>query len=261
MAPRVPRSHLSIVLVLVGVTFAALYLEHGILAPFAVDRSPEDEVRYWEEHVARNDRYAGSRLRLGLAYQNVGRLLEAQRELEAAHALDPDWEGAAIATYGLLVQLGQPERALRRLERFTTDHPRCSVCWQNLASEYLARERLDDAARAAEALLASRLVDHSGMYDATDLKLEAYLMAGRVYAARGEHDRALGLFRRAVRKGPRDLRGYALEAESLIATGGFDAALAVLERAEARVESMDPRQRRRIERLRRRAQRAGTAAR
>jgi tetratricopeptide (TPR) repeat protein len=261
MAPRVPESHLSIVLVLLIVTSAALYLEHGILTPIARDRSPEDEVRYWEEHVARNDHYAASRLRLGLAYEQVGRLADAQREVEKAHALDPDWEGAAIATYGVLVRRGQGERAFEGLERFTADHPGCSVCWQNLAAEYLGRKRLDDAKRAAEALLASRLVDHSGMYDVTDLKLEAYVMAGRVFAARGEHDRAIELFRRATRKNPRDVRGYVLESECLIAEGDYDAALAVLARAEERAESLDERQRRRITRLRRRARQARTAAR
>ena len=238
-----------------GLILLASFIEQWVLAPRVAARLPSDEVTYWEQHVERNSEYPASRVRLGLAYQGVRRLDEAQRAYEAALALDPDSEAATIGRYGILQRKSERELALADLEVYARDHPRCAVCWHNLAAAYLDLERLDEAEAAAEALLASGLTVTSGMYSATNLHFEAFVMAGRVYAARGDHARAIVLFRDAIRREPRDVRGYVHEAKSLVASARPGAASAALDEAEARLAPGDVRMRRAIEQLRQRAHR------
>jgi tetratricopeptide (TPR) repeat protein len=239
-----------------GLILVGFLVELLVLGPRVAARPPADEVRYWEAHVARNQSYPASRVRLGLAYQEVARLDDAQRAYEAALALDPDQEAATIGRYGILDRKHERDRALADLEAFARDHPRCAVCWHNLAAAYLEQGRLDAAAAAAESLLASGLTLTSGMYDATDLHAEAYLMAGRVYAARGEHARAIALFRDAIAREPRDVRGHLNLARSLIASGEAEAATAALDHAEARLAPGDAARRAEIARLRGMAERS-----
>ena len=237
-----------------GLILLAFVIEQWILTPRVAARLPSDEVTYWEQHVERNSEYAASRIRLGLAYQMVQRLTEAQRAYEAALALDPDSEAATIGRYGIQRRQSERDLALAGLEEFARDHPRCAVCWQNLAAAYLEKGRLDEAEAAAEALLASGLIVTAGMYRATNLHFEAFLMAGRVYAARGDHERALGLFRDAIGHGPRDPRGHLHEAKSLLASARAAEASAALDEAEARLGPGSVRMRREIQRLRQSAQ-------
>jgi tetratricopeptide (TPR) repeat protein len=246
--PGGPRA--ATLLAFPGLILLAFFIELWILSPRVAARSPADEVAYWERHVERNSEYAASRVRLGLAYQGVQRLDDAQRAYEAALALDPDSEAATLGRYGILARKNEQERALADLEDYARDHPRCAVCWHNLAAAYLAAGRLDEAEAAAEALLSSGLTITSGMYDATDLHFEAFVMAGRVYAARGEHERALELFGDAIRRAPRDPRGHFHQAKSLLASAQPVAASAALDEAEARLAPGNVRMRRQIEGLR-----------
>jgi tetratricopeptide (TPR) repeat protein len=245
----------AILLAFPGLILAGFVAERTLLAARVAARSPADEVRYWEEHVARSGGYAASQVRLGLAYQAVARLDDAQRAYETALAMDPDQESAAIGRYGILERKRERDAALAGLEAYARDHPRCAVCWHNLAAAYLERGRLDAAAAAAESLLASGLTVTSGMYSATNLHFEAFLMAGRVYAARGDHPRAIGLLRDAIAREPGDVRGHLNLARSLLASGDVDAASAALDDAQARLAPDDAARRGEIARLREQAQR------
>jgi tetratricopeptide (TPR) repeat protein len=236
-----------------GLILTGFLLEQLVLGPRVAARAPADAVRYWESHVARNETNAASRVRLGLAYQAVARLDDAQRAYEAALALDPDQEAAAIGRYGILDRKRERDRAVADLEAFARGHPRCAVCWHNLAAVHLEQGRLDAAAAAAESLLASGLTVSSGMYDATDLHAEAYLMAGRVYAARADHARATSLFRAAIARDPGDVRGHLNLARSLLASGDAPAASAALDEAQARIAPGDAARQAEIARLRQRA--------
>ncbi len=256
MARLLQDRRVTTLLAFPGLILLAFFVEQWILTPRVAARPPSDEVSYWEQHVERNSEYAASRIRLGLAYQGVRRLSEAQHAFEAALALDPDSEAATIGRYGIQRRQSERDLALVDLEEFAQGHPRCAVCWQNLAAAYLEEERLDEAETAAEALLASGLIVTAGMYSATNLHFEAFLMAGRVYAARGDHDRALVLFRDAIGHEPRDARGHVQEAKSLLASARPAQAAAALAEAEARLAPGDVRTRRDIERLRQKAERA-----
>jgi tetratricopeptide (TPR) repeat protein len=246
-------NRILILLLFPGLILLGFVLEVEVLDPSVAHRSPADEVAYWEAHVARNRDYPSSRVRLGIAYQKVNRLDDALKSFEAALGLDPDSEPAAIGRYGVLVQKGDREQALSGLVAYTDGHPDCVACWHDLAGEYLRQGRLDDAERAARTLLASHLMVTSGMYSATDLHYEALVIAGRIYAARGEHERAIELFRDATRRDPDNVRGYILQAKSFVASKHPDQARTVLAQAERVLEPGDSASREEVARLRAKA--------
>jgi tetratricopeptide (TPR) repeat protein len=238
-----------------GLILLGFLLESFVLGPAAARRSPAEEVAYWEAHVSRNADFPSSRVRLGIAYQKVRRLDEALVAYDAALSLDPDSESGAIGRYSVLVQLGRREPALASLAVYTERHPTCAACWHNLAAEYLQQGRLDEAEWAAQTLLAHDLTVTSGMYGATDLHFEALVIAGRIHAARREHDRAILLFREAVKREPDNVRGYILQAKSFVATRQPDAALAALATAQTLLGPGDASAREEVARLRAKASR------
>jgi len=260
MTDAAKNSYVRSLVLLVSLVFLFFFLERWVFAPVMEARLPEDNVKYWEEHARRNSGYPPSRIRLALAYTEVERLDEALHEFEAALKLQPHLDGAAIGRYGVTVAKGEKERALTALASYAQEHPGCGVCWQNLAFEYLDLGRLDAAATAVDALLASSFDVESGMYSVGNLRFEAGLIAGRVYAARGEHQRAIAHYSDAIREDPSDLRGYVLQAESLLASAQPNKALAVLDEARGRLETAEnDRMQRRIQRLQAQARRAGTS--
>ncbi|HIF94902.1 MAG: tetratricopeptide repeat protein [Myxococcales bacterium] len=239
-------------IVFVGLCILAGFAEKRVLIPFAESRSPADEVMYWARHVERNPETAASHLRAGLAYANAGQLEEANDAFSQALILDPSYDAAAVGRYGVDVQKGGRDRALAKLDRYARDNPGCGVCWQNLAAEYLRLQKLRAAQSAVQHLLASDLSLDAGMYSVENMEVEALVLAGRVYAARGDRPRAIGYFRDAIEREPGDLRAYILQAKNLLAKQEPGRALIVLDAAEAHA-SESPRIQREIERLRRRA--------
>jgi len=223
-------------------------IEKYLLVPYAADRAPADEVDYWEKHVERNSGTPASRLRLGLAYSKAGQLEEAEKSFAAALALEPDYDAAAIGSYGVVVRQGGRARAIEALDRYARAHPDCSVCWQNLAVEYLSQKKLRAAEAAVEFLLVSDFSVDAKMYGVRDMEVEASILAGRVAAARGDRRRAIEFFRAAILRDPSDLRGYILQAKNLLAGDDPGSALAILEQARARSEG-DTRSQHEIERL------------
>lgn len=236
----------------VGLVLLATFAERRILVPYALDRPPVDEVEYWEKHVERNERNAASRLRLGLAYAKVGQLDPADDSFSTALALKSDYDAAAIGRYGVVVRKHEPARALAELDDYARSHPSCAVCWQNLAAEYLSQKNLRAAEEAVLALLASDFSIDSKMYSVENMEVEASVLAGRVYAARGDYPRAIDFFRDSIARDPTDVRAYILQAKSLLASHEPGSARAVLEEASKRTDANE-RHQREIERLIRRA--------
>jgi tetratricopeptide (TPR) repeat protein len=232
--------------------FVVVEVEEHVLVPYAAGRPPSDEVHYWRKHVERNEGTSASQMRLGLAYSKAGQLQHAENSFAAALALEPSYDAAAIGSYGVVVRQGERGRAIDALDRYARSHAECSVCWQNLAVEYLGQKDLRAAAAAIEALLASDFSVDAKMYGVRDMEVEASILAGRVSAARGDHRRAVEFFRAAILKDPRDLRSYILLAKNLLAGDDPTSALAVLEQARARSDG-DDRSEREVERLIRRA--------
>jgi predicted Zn-dependent protease len=236
----------------IGVVVAIGFLEQRVLVPFADSQDPAKEVVYWEEHVERNEATAESRLRLGLARAKAGQLDAAEESFRTALKLMPDYHAAAIGLYGVAVRKDDQDRPLAELDRYARENPDCVVCWQNLAAAYLELRRLREAETAVVALLASDFSVDSKMYSVDNMAVEAAVLAGRVYAARGDTARAIGFFRDAIIEEPGDLRAYILQAKNLLADRQPEAALAVLEAAAPRTAG-NPRMQKEIERLTRRA--------
>ncbi len=222
-----------------ALAFLVALVEQRVLIPLALDRAPADEVHYWQEHVERNEATSASHLRLGVAYSKTGQFREAERSFATALALEPDYDAAAIGLYGVVVGQGDRARAIEQLDRYAQAHRGCAACWQNLAVEYLGQKKLRAAKVAVEALLASDFSADSRMYGVDDMEVEASILAGRVYAARGDHRRAIGFFRAAILKDQRDLRAYILQAKNLLAIDDRGSALAVLEEALSRSDGDD----------------------
>lgn len=235
----------------VGFVLSLILAEQWLMIPFALERSPEDEVRYWQAHVARNEATAASQLRLGIAYAKNHQLGPAESSFSAALDLQPNYHAAAIGRYGVVARK-EKERALVDLDDYARAHPSCALCWQNLAADYLNLRKLRAAEAAVEALLASDLSVESKMYNVENIAVEALVLAGRVYAARGDRLRAIEVFREAIQKDPSEVRAYILQAKNLLASKDPEAALAVLKEASRRADQ-DQRMRREIDRLRQRA--------
>jgi tetratricopeptide (TPR) repeat protein len=226
---------LRMLLLFPGLILLGLWVEKTLLSPRAAARAPQDEVRYWQRHAESNPSFAPAQVRLALAYQRASDWPRAAQAYAAALALDADSEEAAVGRSDVLRREGRRDEAVARLEEFTREHPACVVCLQNLAAEYLDLGRIEPARRAVERLLASDLTLGEGMYGATDLRFEAWLLAGRVYAAAGDHARALELFREATRRDPADLRGHLFQARSQLASGQREEARSALAEAQARL--------------------------
>jgi tetratricopeptide (TPR) repeat protein len=229
------------------------FAERRVLIPFVESRTPASEAMYWAKHVQRNPETAASHLRAGLAYSKAGRLEEASDAFAQALVLDPSYDAAAVGRYGVDVQEGERDRALTELGRYARDNPECGVCWQNLVAEYLRLQRLRAAENAVQHLLVSDLSVDSRMYSVENMGVEALVLAGRVYAARGDRPRAIGFFRDAIEREPGDLRAYILQAKNLLANQEPGRALSVLDAAEVHAASGSPRIQQEIARLRRRA--------
>lgn len=236
-----------------GSMLLAFWLETGVLARQVAERGPQEDVAYWEAHVERNPDYVASRVRLGVAYQQVGRSDDAEAAYRRALELDGDWDAAALALYGVESAKGEREAARTRLEAYARTHPRCAVCWHSLALEYLDLERLEDAALAVEALLASGLTMTTGVYDTEDLRYEAFVLSGRVHSTRGEFDEGIADFREALARDVPDARAHIGLARSLLARSKPDEALVVLDQAELLFPRGDGRTGGQLEATRRRA--------
>jgi tetratricopeptide (TPR) repeat protein len=226
--------------------------ERRVMVPFVLDRPAVDDVTYWQAHVDRNGMTAASHLRLGIAYAKNGQLDRAEASFTAALDLQPNYDAAAIGRYGVVARRHEGERALVDLEDYARANSLCAVCWQNLAADYLNLRKLGAAEAAVEALLASDFSVESKMYNVENMEVEASILAGRVYAARGDRLRAIEFFREAIEKDPNEVRAYILQAKNLLANQDPEAALAVLKDATRRADQ-DQRTRREIDRLRQRA--------
>ncbi len=241
-----------------GLMLLLFWLERGVLARQVAERTPAEEVAYWEAHVERNPDYVASQVRLGVAYQQVGRSDAAEAAYRRALELDGDWDAAALALYGVERAKGERDAARTRLEAYSRTHPRCAVCWHNVALEHLDLGRLDDAALAVESLLASGLTMTTGLYDAQDLRYEAFVLSGRVHSTRGEFDRGIADFREALQRDVPDARAHIGLARSLLGISKPDDAMVVLDEAELLFPRGDGRTGSQLEATRRRAlQQAG----
>jgi tetratricopeptide (TPR) repeat protein len=142
---------------------------------------------------------------VGLGLRAEGKLAEAKRELEAALALDPSHVDALAQLAAIAVAEKQPDAAVNRI-RTQIARVQGSAGFRYLLGN--AQEARGDPT-AAEAAYREALEREPGF-------LAAYVRLGRLYAAKGQYDWALGQLGEVLRVDPKNpvalmLSGVVLE--------------------------------------------------
>lgn len=99
---------------------------------------------------------AGPRRELGICLETAGRLDEAERELDAAVALDPHDSVARMHLGGILARSGRERPAIEHFRRAVAVHPNLAPLHNNLATALFAVGELDEAAAHYRHALALR---------------------------------------------------------------------------------------------------------
>jgi tetratricopeptide (TPR) repeat protein len=160
---------------------AELYMEQ---------EEPAAAIPHWERALALADgRRAGLHLSLGWAYQEEGRLAEAQQQFEAALRLQPDLASAHLNLGGLHEERGELAKAEEAFRTALRVQPNFALPHARLAT--LLRGKLPDEGLAA---LEQRLADPG-----LDRGPRARLLFGlaHVLDARGDYARAAECLREA----------------------------------------------------------------
>ena len=203
------RDRLLPVLGFPGLLLLGFLVEQLWLAPRVASRTPEENVAFWAVEAARHPDFAPAQVRLGLAQRRAGNLVGARQAFERALLADPHAEDAGIGLNGALRDAGDVRGAVAQMESFLRDNPGCLVCRQNLASDYLTLGRVADARREIDVVLSSGTPPVSPVYGPVDLRGSALLLAGRVYAASGDRQRAIELLEEGLARQPGDLQARA----------------------------------------------------
>jgi tetratricopeptide (TPR) repeat protein len=187
-----------------GLLLLAFVLERTVIAPYAARRAPESGVAYWERQAERHPDFALTQVRLGMEYTRVGNLVGARGAFERALATDPRCEQAAVGLNDVLRSSGDMAGATAKMMEFARANPGCLVCEQDIASGLLALGRVDEAKRHIQIVLAEEHPRVAPEYGPLDLRTDALALAGRIYAAAGEPQRARDYFEQALARRPRD---------------------------------------------------------
>jgi len=198
------RERIRPVLGFPGLLLLAFVVERTVIAPYAARRTPESGVAYWERQAERHPDFALTQVRLGMEYTEVQNWVGARSAFERALAADPHCEQAAVGLNSVLRSAGDVARATELMIEFARANPGCLVCEQDIASGLLQLGRTDDAKRHIEIVLAEEHPRVAPEYGPLDLRTDALALAGRIYAAAGEPDRARGYFEQALARRPRD---------------------------------------------------------
>lgn len=237
----------------------------GAVAYFA--GRTEEAVRLWESVAERHPDFAPAHANLGWAlqqqgkaeqallqyklaieldprgatgaYNNLGELYLSRGELETAiesfrlaAELNPEEAAVPLANLGYcLACLGRREEAVQAYEESLKKSPGLATqdvlmeVLTGLARLYLELHRLPEAQAAAEAALAR-----------FPRSADALAVLGRIHFQKGEHERAIALFRQAMAINPMTLRNLVLHRLMALAyyrMGHFDKATAEYKRANA----------------------------
>jgi tetratricopeptide (TPR) repeat protein len=214
-------------------------LEQVVLAPRSAERGPGATLSLWERHAADHPGFAPSRGRLGEERYRAGDHAGARAEFERALQLDPAYEPAVIGLNAAIRNLEGREAAIAQLEAYFAEHPECQPCAQNLAADHFALDDLDAAFRYIQPVVARRTYVMPGDYGHQGPASDGFLLAGRIYEAKGLRDEAAGHYRTALRRYARNpvahfrLGRLELERDPAAAAGHFER-LVALSPGEAR---------------------------
>lgn len=132
---------------------------------------------------------------LGMVRHKAGQLEEARNYLQAALSLKATSTDILLDMGKILVDEGKYDTAIPYLLRAVEIDSGFELAWLSLGACYLHLDRYDEAKRAYETVL--RLNFYLD---------EALFGLGRVEESRGDIDRAIQLYRQAVKENPRETR-------------------------------------------------------
>jgi tetratricopeptide (TPR) repeat protein len=198
------RERIRPVLGFPGLLLLALVIERTVVAPYAAQRPPESGVAYWEKQAERHPDFALTQVRLGMEYTQMGNRVGARDAFERALAADPHCEQAAVGLNDVLRSSGDVARATEQMLEFARANPGCLVCEQDIALGLFLLGRTDEAKRHIQIVLAEEHPKVAPEYGPLDLRSDALALAGRIYAAAGERDRARDYFEQALARRPMD---------------------------------------------------------
>jgi tetratricopeptide (TPR) repeat protein len=198
-------------------------------------REYDAAVEALERAVRIDSSYRAARYQLGLAYRGVGRLEDAEREMQAgvnaATRYIPDRLTETMEQYGVFLSLrleqagaalrgGDIETAMGILEQSYTEYSENVTVLNNLAVAYLQAGRLDSA---HDLLEQAKTI--------SDERFSTYINLAS-WAMRSEQPQeALAFADEAVRRGPKASQAHATRARILNQLGRFPEAAESLEKA------------------------------
>jgi tetratricopeptide (TPR) repeat protein len=187
-----------------GLLLLAFLIERMVLAPSAAQRPPESGVAFWTDQAQRHPEFPLTQLRLGIECARARDFDGAKAAFERVLVLDPHSEQAAIGLDGVLRAQGDIAGTVPLMESFLQNNPGCTACEQSLAVSLFSLRRLDEARRHVEVVLQRGDTGHGAEYGAIDLRTEALTLAGRIYVAQGEPERARHMFDEVLARRPND---------------------------------------------------------
>ena len=179
----------------------------AVLALLTVSRSAvwSSEVRLWEDAVRGGPGAYRARVNLAMAYDNDGREIDAERQLQAAVDINPG-AGEAWSELGVLRhRQGDLEAAEAAYRKSIAGQPMIAGVHYNLGNVLL--DQKSRAADQGDMPRAHRLVDEALASYQRALELDPtmadiYNNLGVIYRDRGEPDRAMDAYERAVELNP-----------------------------------------------------------
>jgi len=182
-----------------GAMLLAMVVSSADLIPRAVGRSAEQQVAFWQRHVAEHPDFAASHLRLGHAFEVDGKPGLALASYETALELDPALITAAIRTSVVLRRRSGPGTSRDWMAAYLAEHPDCGPCMEELAADAFQLGELEDARAYVDGALL-RMVSYPLEVEIgrPDDNARAYYLAGLIYQRLGYEDAAIEYFEAAI---------------------------------------------------------------
>lgn len=163
---------------------------HNLAAAYGLLGRQEEAIAAYRRALELNPEYPNSRFNLAMMLVKRGEIEEAAGHLELAHRYDPGDLVAHTEWATALSQLGQRDRALAELEAVLDVDPGNGKALINLAAVQAQLGRLTEAEATLAVLLEGDANDEE--------KAAVRLRLGKIFEDRGEEERALASYRRAL---------------------------------------------------------------
>ncbi len=179
-----------------------------------------NDISLWEEAVNLNPKNSRALVNLGLAYERIGDLSEAQKYILEGLSLDPQIAYGWLHLGNLQFKEEKYSLAEESYFRAISVHPGLAGGYYNIGNIMLGRGEIEKA-------------EEFYMYS---IEIDPYLALaqnnlGQIYASRGNSEEALMSYERAIRSNPELPQPYFNRAVLLEKLGDFNSALGEYSRA------------------------------